>query len=142
MLNPSSADCTENDPTISRCINMATSWGYGGIEVVNLFAYKTSKPRDLWQANDPIGIHNDLHIKRAAAHCSACVIAWGNLPVGRIERSKSVLKLLTAKKLYCLGLTKLHQPRHPLYLSSVVELENFAAHHEPGNALHPQPIVQ
>lgn len=126
MLNPSTADCTENDPTIARCINMAMSWGYGGIEVVNLYAYRSTKPRDLWQCADPVGIHNDVHIRRAAAHCAACVIAWGNLPPGRIDRSKNVLKLLAGKKLYCLGLTKLNQPRHPLYLSSTVDLEDFA----------------
>lgn len=125
MLNPSTADCTDNDPTISRCVNMASNWGYGAIEVVNLFAYKTTKPRDLWLAQDPIGSHNDMHIKRAAAHCSGCVIAWGNLPISRVERSKSVLKLLAGKNLFCLGLTKLQQPRHPLYLSNEVNLESF-----------------
>lgn len=38
MLNPSRADAQINDPTITRCINFALSWGYGRLEVVNLFA--------------------------------------------------------------------------------------------------------
>lgn len=126
MLNPSTADCTDNDPTISRCVNMAMSWGYGGIEVVNLFAYRSTKPRELWQVEDPVGGHNDVHIKRSAAHSEACVIAWGNLPIARMERAKQVLKLLSGKKMFCLGMTKLNQPRHPLYLSNSVQLEQFA----------------
>ena len=35
MLNPSRADAGVNDPTITRCINFAQSWGYGRLEVVN-----------------------------------------------------------------------------------------------------------
>ena len=50
MLNPSRADAQINDPTITRCINFARSWGYGRLEVVNLFAYRTSKPSLLKQA--------------------------------------------------------------------------------------------
>jgi len=34
-LNPSTADENENDPTITRCINFAKSWGYGGVCVTN-----------------------------------------------------------------------------------------------------------
>ena len=104
---------------------MAQRWGFGGIEVVNLFAFRSTKPRDLWTADDPIGPHNDLHIKRAAAHCQACVLAWGNLPIGRLDRARSVLKLLAGKKLLCLGMTKQQQPRHPLYLLSETDLEPF-----------------
>ncbi|MBX9686722.1 MAG: DUF1643 domain-containing protein [Candidatus Obscuribacterales bacterium] len=125
MLNPSTADATINDPTIARCVSMAERWGFGAIEVVNLFAYRSTKPRDLWQAEDPVGEHNDEHIKRALLHSQACVLAWGNLPASRLERSKKVLKILGKKKTYCLGLTKLNQPRHPLYLSADVQLEDF-----------------
>ena len=53
MLNPNSADASLNDPTITRCINFAKSWGYGRLEVVNLFAYRTSKPSLLKQAAEP-----------------------------------------------------------------------------------------
>ena len=62
MLNPSRADAEVNDPTITRCINFAKSWGFGRLEVVNLFAYRTSKPSLLKQATEPIGKDNDRYI--------------------------------------------------------------------------------
>ena len=55
MLNPSRADAQVNDPTITRCINFAKSWGYGRLEVVNLFAYRTPKPSLLKQAAEREG---------------------------------------------------------------------------------------
>ncbi len=44
-LNPSTADETEDDPTIRRCINFAKTWGYGGLCMTNLFAYRATQPR-------------------------------------------------------------------------------------------------
>lgn len=128
MLNPSTADAVQNDPTISRCINLAKEWGYGGVEVVNLFAYRATSPRDLWQAGDPIGPANDRYIKYAAAHSESCVVAWGNLPPTRLSRAKAVLQILGARKLLCPGVTKMSHPRHPLYLSSQVQLETFSGY--------------
>jgi hypothetical protein len=58
-LNPSTADENENDPTITRCINFAKSWGYGGVCVTNLFAYCATVPSDMKESNDPIGSEND-----------------------------------------------------------------------------------
>lgn len=43
-LNPSTATDTEDDPTIRRCINYAKSWGYGGMCMTNLFAYRATLP--------------------------------------------------------------------------------------------------
>jgi Protein of unknown function (DUF1643) len=35
-LNPSTADATQDDPTIRRCVEFARSWGFGGIYVQSL----------------------------------------------------------------------------------------------------------
>ncbi|GHX72979.1 hypothetical protein VCSRO16_3593 [Vibrio cholerae] len=41
-LNPSTADEKNDDPTLRRCINFAKSWGYGGVCMANLFAFRAT----------------------------------------------------------------------------------------------------
>lgn len=54
-LNPSTADAERNDPTIRRCIGFAHDWGFGGVWVLNLFAWRATLPADLKAAADPVG---------------------------------------------------------------------------------------
>lgn len=55
MLNPSTADAEIDDPTIRRCMGFARTLGFDGIRVVNLYAYRATKPADLWKADEPTG---------------------------------------------------------------------------------------
>ncbi len=59
MLNPSTADEQRNDPTIRRCIEFARAWQFGSVEVVNLFAYRTTDARELIRVEEPVGEEND-----------------------------------------------------------------------------------
>ena len=77
MLNPSLADAEINDPTITRCIKFSQAWGYDRLEVVNLFAYRTSKPSLLKQAVEPIGEDNDRYILETALRSDLVILAWG-----------------------------------------------------------------
>lgn len=121
MLNPSRADARTNDPTITRCINFAKSWGYGRLEVVNLFAYRTSKPSLLKQVREPIGKDNDRYILKSVYQSNRIILAWGN--DGRWQQQDLyILQLLkTCDRLYSLGTTKKGCPRHPLYLKSTTK---------------------
>src|SRR5689334_16488446 len=47
MLNPSTADAEVDDPTIRRCMGFARTLGFDGIGVVNLYAFRATKPADL-----------------------------------------------------------------------------------------------
>lgn len=49
-LNPSTADETEDDPTIRRCIAYAKKWEFGGINMLNLFAFRATSPGDMKRA--------------------------------------------------------------------------------------------
>jgi hypothetical protein len=113
-LNPSTADARRNDPTIRRCIGFARDWGYGGVWVLNLFAFRATDPRDLKAASDPIGPRNDAWLRRIAGRCERVVAAWGNH--GRLlDRSEAVRAMLGAR-LSVIRLNAGGEPAHPLYL--------------------------
>ena len=113
MLNPSRADAAIDDPTIRRCLNFASSWGYGSLEVVNLFAYRTSNPKKLHLVENPVGKDNDRYIQQAVSEAKTIVLAWGNGGSLRNQNQTVLQKLANCSHLYCLGITKKLQPRHP-----------------------------
>jgi hypothetical protein len=112
-LNPSTADETEDDPTIRRCVGFAKSWGYGGIIMLNLFAYRATKPVKLLSTSDPVGPDNDAMIEYFVKDGHFTIACWGMR--GEISgRDQAVKKMVP--RLHHLGLTKDGHPRHPLYL--------------------------
>ena len=125
MLNPSRADAEVNDPTITRCINFARSWGYGRLEVVNLFAYRTSKPSLLKQAAEPIGKDNDRYILESVESGDRIILAWGNHGAWRKQDLYTLQLLENHNYLYSLGITKQGCPRHPLYLRSTIKPQRY-----------------
>lgn len=120
MLNPSTADESKDDPTIRRCIGFAKSWGYGGFYVGNLFAYRSSSPKDLLSATHPKGLHNYAHLVDMESKCEKVVFAWGNGPI--LKKLKIELPTETVGKApaYCIALSKDGTPKHPLYLPKVL----------------------
>lgn len=118
LLNPSTADAWHDDPTLRRCIHFSRAWGYGGLEVVNLFALRATHPRDLRTAMHPIGAENDRYLIGAARRAAGIMAAWG-AHGAYMRRDRAVLALLAphaAHPLHCLGVARNGCPRHPLYL--------------------------
>lgn len=127
MLNPSTADATIDDPTIRRCMGFARAWGYGGIYVTNLFAYRTTDPSLLPLTNEAcVGPDNDKWID-FGIHCPRIVCAWGAHPRAA-ARGKQVVRMLrdAGADPRCLGTTKDGHPRHPLYVKATQAPEPFA----------------
>lgn len=117
MLNPSTADSFEDDPTIRRCIGFAKSWEYGGIYVVNLFAYRATNPKDLLNAPDPIGQNNWRYIQQYTSVSEKIICAWGNHSiVKKISKKFPNYNPPVSKTLFCLGKNSKGDPKHPLYL--------------------------
>lgn len=122
MLNPSTADETKNDPTVTRCISYAKRWGFSQLIVTNLFALRSTDPKLLYEHADPIGQENNKYILQAAQLSHVFVCAWG--VHGALHyRGHNVRALLQSNDiiLSCLGTTKDGHPRHPLYLPRHLE---------------------
>lgn len=118
MLNPSTADAFQLDPTVNECRKRALSLGADVLEVVNLFALRSPHPVDLrkrafgFRGDDQV--NNDAIIK-ACTGAAWVIAAWGNH--GALDhRDLTVFNMLRALgiKLHHLGLTADGYPKHPL----------------------------
>ena len=131
-LNPSTADGTIDDPTIKRCIGFARAWGYAGLMMTNLFAWRDTKPRNMLAVNDPIGPENDRVLRVEYAKAALTVAAWGEH--GRhAGRNNAVQSLLP--HLHYLRLTKDGHPSHPLYLPASLRPVKWSAESQTSNPL-------
>ena len=75
-LNPSTADEFKNDPTVRRCIIYAKDWGFDGICMTNLFAYRSTNPAVMKKQAEPIGEENDEWLLEIASRSELIVAAW------------------------------------------------------------------
>jgi hypothetical protein len=126
MLNPSTADDQVDDPTIRRCIGFARREGCAGLVVVNLFAWRATKPVDLPRGPEAVGPRNDEAIAAAVREATVVVAAWGaSWPSP--ARVLHVLKLIrdNGKTPHALGVSLGMHPRHPLYLHAASPLRPY-----------------
>ena len=123
-LNPSTADETEDDPTIRRCIRFAKDWGYSGLIMMNAYAYRATNPKDMKKALDAIGPSNNESLRVRSTQVDKVVAAWGAHCTE--IREQQVCRAI-GKPIYCLGKTKHGRPKHPLYLRADTALELFWA---------------
>lgn len=121
MLNPSTADENVLDPTVTRCVGFARDWGFSGIVVANIFALRSTNPKELYKSADPVGPRNDEAITGAALQAARVVCAWGTHGAYR-DRGEAVRRLLADFEPKCFGLTGGGHPKHPLYLRRDTEL--------------------
>ncbi|SHG82327.1 DUF1643 domain-containing protein [Ferrimonas marina] len=124
-LNPSRADGQQDDPTVRRCIGYARDWGFHGLVLANLFAFRTVSPHILKQQSQPCGPDNDAWLRALHQRCDLSLAAWGNH--GAWQHRSSWLRANLAP-LYCLGMTAVGEPLHPLYQRKGLKpqpLDNF-----------------
>lgn len=121
MLNPSTADATEDDPTIRRCIGFARREGFTDLGVVNLWSLRATKPEKLraWDFDGDVAARarNQQTIQLAFDRASAVVCAWGaKAREIHYERPSLSPRSYGGPPRQCLGTTKDGSPRHPLYV--------------------------
>ena len=140
-LNPSKANSVNNDRTLKRIINFCSKWNYKNIYVINLFALISKSSAQLHKSKDPVGLNNDLITLKVLEFWSKNIncdlwLGWGDK--GQLyKRDFAVLKLIknlsnlksrennNSKRLFCLGLSKKGNPRHPLYMPNESFLKPF-----------------
>lgn len=126
MLNPSTADGRNDDPTIRRCIGFTKKLNCGGMNVVNLFAFRTTDPQKLMHAENPVGPENDEYIIKVCEESQYIICAWGNHGAYQ-NRGMQVVNEIWDHNLITKRLgptTKNGHPRHPLYLPYATPLED------------------
>ena len=134
MLNPSTADANLDDPTIRRCMGFARALGYGGIAVSNLYAYRATKPADLWTADEPTGgERNEEHLRLTFEHAppGSVIAAWG--AHAKADRVTQVMGWADRAgcTLRALHVTKGGAPGHPLYLPATATPQPWPAMSKP-----------
>lgn len=133
MLNPSTADAEFDDPTIKACMDFARINGFSCLEVVNLYAYRATNPKELLMVEDPVGCNNNLNILNACIGGHGCanfrkafvLCAWGNhAGVDRVYWMCRMFQRLEITP-YCLGTNKNGSPKHPLYVKRDTKFQRF-----------------
>jgi hypothetical protein len=131
MLNPSTADASQDDPTIRRCIGFAKRDGFGAISVRNVFALRATNPRELLTVADPFGPENEdcLINSRRVSMMTRLVAAWGSKIGGKrlLGYYQRAAVACAINQSYCLGVTKDGDPRHPLYLRNDAPLVRWCS---------------
>jgi hypothetical protein len=127
MLNPSTADGEQDDPTIRRCIHFVTREGFGGFHVVNLLPWRETDPAVMWRrlVSEPPKVRMEAAQLNAEAWHRAAMMthgpilcAWGADPSAASYAHQFVeqARAWPDRPLVCLGATKSGAPRHPLYV--------------------------
>ena len=128
MLNPSTADGQNDDPTIRRCLGFAWDWNFYQVTVGNVYAYRATDPKDLIAAlargEDCHGPSWEHTLGNLAFEADTCIVAWGRNGAS-CDRARAMKVLCDHHRgdIYCLGKTLDGSPKHPLYLAADTKRE-------------------
>ena len=125
-VNPSTANETENDPTIRKDIGFAKRLRYGGLLKLNVGAFRATDPQAWRRAFDRVGPENTArHLVEYAQefHVEKMVAAWGKNGQFATGQCEAILREFT--ELWCFGKNGDGSPKHTLMLPYSSKLERF-----------------
>lgn len=122
MLNPSKADAAIDDPTTCALREFTIRFRCTSFDIMNLYAWRATDPKELWRAPDPVGPDNDRWIAETCHGADVIVCAWGSF--GEKVRIASVLAQIPRPR-YALGVNKDGNPKHPLYVRRDTPLREY-----------------
>ena len=125
-LNPSTADETNDDPTVRRCIQFAKDFGGGRLVMTNIFAFRSTDPKAmLTHPGDVVGPENDAALVGSAHPAQLIICAWGKHGAhqGRGEAVRE--RIAAVRPLHCLRFNSDGSPAHPLYLPAKLRPVQF-----------------
>lgn len=129
LCNPSTADATQDDPTVRKVRGFAKRHGRGGWVIVNAFALRSTDPGELLKQPTREGPRNREFVTRwtdAAVMSGAFVIVgWGAALPKALRPDARAFATNIDQNLWCLGTTGEGQPRHPLMLAYATPLERW-----------------
>jgi hypothetical protein len=137
-INPSTADEKDDDATIRKCVGFAKRWGFGALDMVNLFAWRDRNQRGLLSTPDPVGPLNDATLLETFGFAKRIVFAWGpgkGAAVSKLITRRLVsdgwiaaeVALTTRCEIGRLNQTKDGSPGHPLMLPYATPFEVMAS---------------
>lgn len=123
-LNPSTANETDNDPTIKSVCRIAKNNGYGGVYMMNCFPIVSTDPKmckEFYTSRNPHEHYqfsiNQNRLREVGSICKDVVFAWGNFEVVKqCRRDKDLNKMFP--NAMALHINKDGSPKHPLYCKS------------------------
>lgn len=124
-LNPSKANETAQDNTITKVIKIAKYNGFGGLYMMNCFPIVSTDPSILkeFEESDSLeDIENMRWLLDVRRKCKEVVFAWGNFKEA-MHRGEAIRGYFKNGK--ALHKNKNGSPKHPLFCKDQTEFINF-----------------
>lgn len=131
MVNPSTADATQDDATIRKLIGFGNRNQWGRLIVGNLFAYRATDVRELGKVADPVGLENDDWLCRAVSSVDRVICAWGPItkqPKHHRARWRRFVEIVGSVPAFSIGPpAQCGHPKHPLMLAYDSPIQPWSA---------------
>jgi hypothetical protein len=123
-LNPSTANESKNDATITKITKIVRNNGFGGFYMLNLFGIVSAYPEILTKDIVASVGDNDKYLLEYSQKVNKIVFCWGGFKEAK-ERAEIVKKMFPNKNLCYLHLNKDESPKHPLYCADLQEIKQY-----------------